>query len=126
MRLILSVLFLSSLLFSATKNSLDNSFITRFEYGAMLYENPRGVGCISCHKKGDKPVIIAKYKEKDRKTKKLVEKSIIAPAINEVSYEAFIDKMTADKTDSKVMPTYFLTKEELDSLYFYIKRLNKK
>jgi hypothetical protein len=34
--------------------------------------------------------------------------------------------MTADKTDSKVMPTYFLTKEELDSLFFYIKRLNKK
>ncbi len=126
MRLILLILFLSNLLFSATKNTLNNSFITRFEYGAMLYENPRGVGCVSCHKKGDKAVIIAKYKEKDRKTKKLVEKVIVAPAINGVSYEVFIDKMTADKTDSKVMPTYFLTKEELDSLFFYIKSLNKK
>ena len=123
MRLILLILFLSNLLFSATKNTLNNSFITRFEYGAMLYENPRGVGCVSCHKKGDKAVIIAKYKEKDRKTKKLVEKVIVAPAINGVSYEVFIDKMTADKTDSKVMPTYFLTKEELDSLFFYIKKL---
>lgn len=92
----------------------------------MLYENPRGIGCVKCHKKGDKEVIIATYKEKDKKTKKLVDKSIIAPAITNVSYEIFIDKMNADKTESKVMPTYFLTKEELESLYFYIKNLNKR
>jgi len=102
---------------------MDNSFITRFEYGAMLYENPRGVGCIKCHDKGNKPVVIAKYKQKDKKLKRMVEKSIIAPAINNVDFQTFIDKMTADKTDSKVMPTYFLTDEELKSLYYYIKNI---
>lgn len=107
-------------------DNIDNSFITKFEYGAMLYENPRGVGCIKCHGKGDKPVVIARYKTKDRKTKKLVDKSIIAPAINKVSYELFLDKMTADKTESKIMPTYFLTDEELKSLYYYIKNINKR
>ena len=107
-------------------NTIDNSFITKFEYGAMLYENPRGVGCVKCHAKGDKPVVIARYKTIDRKTKKLVNKSIIAPAINNVSYEVFLDKMTADKTESKVMPTYFLTDEELKSLYYYIKNINKR
>ncbi len=92
----------------------------------MLYENPRGVGCVLCHNKGDKAVVIAKYKEKDKNSNKLEDKAIIAPSINNVSYDVFIDKMTADKTESKVMPTYFLTKEELDSLYFYIKNMNKK
>lgn len=115
--------FLTLYLFA---NSIDNSFITKFEYGAMLYENPRGVGCVKCHGKGDKAVVIAKYKTKDRKTKKLVNKSIIAPAINKVSYEVFLNKMTADKTESKVMPTYFLTDEELKSLYYYIKNINKR
>ncbi len=123
MKALFFISFLCSYLFSQI---IDNSFITKFEYGAMLYENPRGVGCVLCHKKGDKSVIIAKYKEKDRKTKKIVEKEIVAPAINKVSFELFIEKMTADKTESKIMPTYFLTDEELKSLYFYIKNINKK
>ena len=105
---------------------IDNSFITKLEYGAMLYENPRGVGCVLCHKKGDKSVVIARYKEKDRKTKKLIEKEIVVPAINNVSFEVFLDKMKSDKTESRIMPTYFLTDEELKSLYFYIKNINKK
>ncbi|WP_320033329.1 c-type cytochrome [Campylobacterota bacterium DY0563] len=123
MRFLIFSLFFVTSLFS---QEIDNSFITKFEYGAMLYDNPRGIGCVKCHAKGDKPVIIAKYKEKDKKGKKLIEKSIIAPAINNVSFEVFIDKMTADKTESKIMPTYFLTDEELKSLYYYIKNINKK
>jgi len=116
-------LFLVTSLYSQV---IDNSFITKFEYGAMLYENPRGIGCVKCHDKGNKPVIIARYKQKDKKGKNLIEKSVIAPAINNVSFEVFIDKMTADKTESKIMPTYFLTDEELKSLYYYIKNINKK
>ena len=104
-------------------DTLDNSFITKFEYGAMLYENPRGVGCIKCHKKGDKPVIIAKYKQMDKKTKVLIEKKIVAPAINNVSFEVFVDKLRSDKTESNVMPTYFMTNEELKSLYYYIRNI---
>ncbi len=121
---VLFLIFFLSL--SLLANSIDNSFITKFEYGAMLYENPRGVGCIKCHEKGDKPVVIAEYKQKDKKSKKIIKKSIIAPAINSVSYELFLDKMTADKTESKIMPTYFLTDEELKSLYYYIKNINKR
>ncbi len=110
----------------STAQEIDNSFITQLEYGEMLYKNPRGVGCIKCHKKADKSVVIAKYKEIDKKTKKLVEKSIVVPAINKVSFEKFVEKMKADKTESKVMPTYFLTDDELKSLYYYIKNINKK
>lgn len=105
---------------------VDSSFITKFEYGAMLYKKPRGVGCVNCHKQGNKAVEIAKYRELDKETKILVDKSIIAPAINNVSFEVFLEKMSADKTESKVMPTYFLTDDELKSLYHYIKNINKK
>ena len=115
--------FFLSNLFS---EDIDNSFITKLEYGAMLYDNPRGIGCVSCHKKGNKSVVIAKYKEINKKTKKLEEKVIIAPAINKVSFEVFLEKMNADKTESKIMPTYFLTDDELKSLYHYIKNINKK
>lgn len=116
-------IFFASLLFC---NEIDTSFITKFEYGAMLYKNPRGVGCVLCHQSGDKDVVLSTYKELDKKTKKLEEKLIIVPAINTVSFEIFIDKMRADKTESKIMPTYFLTDEELKSLYYYIKNVNKK
>ncbi len=92
----------------------------------MLYKNPRGVGCVLCHKKGNKIVEIAKYKIVDKETKKLVVKSIIAPAINNVSFDKFVQKLKADKTESKVMPTYFLTDDELKSLFYYIKNINKK
>ena len=121
------ITFINAFLFSNLfSEDIDNSFITKLEYGAMLYDNPRGVGCVSCHKKGDKSVVIAKYKEINRKTKKLENKEIIAPAINNVSFEVFLEKMSADKTESKVMPTYFLTDDELKSLYHYIKNINKK
>lgn len=120
-----SILFLSLFISSLYAQTIDTSFITKLEYGAMLYEKPRGVGCVSCHEKGNKNILIAKYKELDRKTKKLIEKEIIAPAINNVSFEVFLQKMTADKTESKVMPSYFLTDNELKSLYFYIKNINK-
>jgi len=118
--------FLSLFITILSSKTIDTSFITKFEYGAMLYENPRGIGCVKCHGKGDAPVVIAKYKRKDKKSKKLIEESIIAPAIDNVSYKVFIEKMRADKTESKVMPTYFLTNDELKSLYYYIKNLNKR
>ncbi len=123
MKVVVSILFFISSFFA---KNIDNSFITKFEYGQMLYENPRGVGCIKCHKQVNEDIIIARYKQKDKKTKKLVDKSIIAPSIDKVSYEVFLKKMTQGKTESKVMPTYFLTNEELESLYYYIKNKNKR
>lgn len=28
---------------------INNSFITKYEYGKMLFNNPRGIGCNNCH-----------------------------------------------------------------------------
>ncbi len=115
------MLFTSIALFSNEQNDysiIDYSFITKSEYGEMLYKNPRGIGCNKCH--GDKAqgLLIAKYKNnKDEEIK------LTAPNISNVSWEVF-KKTLNDKSDaSSVMPTYFLTNEELESIHFYIKNM---
>ena len=117
-RLTVLLLFFSVQLFA--NDDIDSSFITKFEYGAMLYKNPRGIGCHKCHAKGDKEVIIAMYKDKKGKMMPLM-----APPIAKVSYAAFSKKLNAKKNRSLVMPTYFLTQNEIKSIYHYITTLNK-
>ncbi len=117
------ILFLSLLLpsFLSANEEIDASFITKFEYGAMLYRNPRGIGCNKCHGKGDKTVTIAMYKDK-----KGITQSIKAPPISKLSYVHFTTKLTAKKNRSLIMPTYFLTEDEIKSIYHYVTNLNKK
>ena len=110
-------LFLNS---SFAKDIINNSFITDYEYGAMLYENPRGIGCVKCHGKGDKTVIISKYKDKKNNIK-----TLSAPPINDVPFEKFVDVLTTKRGSSNIMPSYFLTNDEIQSIYYYIKNLKK-
>ncbi|MGP1450624.1 MAG: c-type cytochrome [Wolinella sp.] len=93
----------------------DESFITNFEYGKMLYENPRGIGCINCHGKEGEGSIIAKYRHKGK------DKALIAPAINRLSKDEFESAMTKD---NKVMPKYHLDKSELGAIFLYIREMN--
>jgi len=86
-------------------------FITKMEYAKMLYSNPRGIGCISCHGSRGEGSIIAKYKHKGK------QKELVAPAINELSKEKFFKAL--QRSDS-VMPKYFLTNSEIEALYFYV------
>lgn len=86
----------------------------------MLYKNPRGIGCNKCHGKGDKELVIAMYKDKKGKTH-----SIKAPPISKVNYENFAKKLNAKNNRSYIMPTYFLTDNEIKSIYHYISTLNK-
>ena len=122
-RLILLTFFV--LVSFSTAEIIDNSFITKKEYGSMLYKNPRGIGCNKCHGSVGQGLLIAKYKQRDKKTNKLLEKSIIAPAINKVSFEVFKDILMKKKNRSLTMPTYFLTVDELTSIHFYITNLEK-
>ncbi len=94
----------------------DDSFITNLEYAKMLYKNPRGIGCDKCHGRYGEGKIIAKYKQKG---KILYLKS---PKINSVSKEDFFKSFN---TSHKIMPKYFLTYQEINSLYFYLQQINK-
>jgi len=103
-----------------SKDIINNSFITDYEYGAMLYENPRGIGCNKCHGRGDKSFLIAKYKDKKGITQKLQ-----SPAINKAPFEKFVEVLTTKRGRSNIMPSYFLTNDEIKSIYFYLQNLKK-
>ena len=97
------------------------SFITEKEYGAMLYKNPRGIGCNKCHGEKGEGSLIAKYKELNA-TGEYYETELVAPAINRLSLQEFADGVTESKG---VMPSYFLTQDEIIIIYKFIKDLNK-
>ena len=94
-----------------------SDFITPMEYASQLYKNPRGIGCQRCHGDNGEGMLIAKYVHKNRK------KSFVGPQINNVAFEKFY--MTINRR-TKGMPRYFLTKQEIEALYFYLHRNDKK
>ena len=101
-------------------------FITNYEYGKMLYNNPRGISCAKCHGFRAQGKIIAKYKI--QKHNKTITKTIKAPNIQNISYEELKEKIFPKKRKLSIMPKYdYLTKNELEALYLYIQsQRNKK
>lgn len=99
---------------------IDYSFITKYEYGEMLYENPRGIGCNKCHGEKGEGKLIATYKDS-----KGHEKQLYGPKISNVTWEQFKETLSKKENKSLVMPTYFLTNEELVSIHYYITNLKK-
>ena len=92
----------------------DNLFITDFEYGQMLYKNPRGIGCIKCHGENGNKKFIAKYKSKNEIIK------LYAPKINNLTLTDFKKVLTSKRSSRSIMPTYFLTSDEIQSIHLYI------
>jgi len=103
------------------------SFITKYEYGEMLYKNPRGIGCVKCHNENGTGGLISTYRDKFGKTK-----SIYAPPINNLSLQKFKDilikrEYSKERNGKKLqknrvifMPSYFLVEDEVESLHYYI------
>lgn len=87
-------------------------FITFKEYGKNLYENPRGIGCNHCHGDKGEGSIIARYKHKG------TAKTLSAPAINTLEFNAFAKALDSQKLG--VMPRYYLTPKEIQAIYFYL------
>lgn len=96
--------------------SFAEDFITPYEYGKMLYQNPRGIGCDKCHGIKGEGKIIATYKSRGKN------KKLVAPPIYNLKERVFLNSLTKK---SKVMPKYFLTKDEMKSLYYYIQESSK-
>jgi hypothetical protein len=137
---ILLILFINVSLFAEdigkflVKKELDDSFITKYEYGKMLYNNPRGISCAKCHGKNGEGKVVASFTHHIKKKKYLC--TIKPEDISSISYERFEAKLdpdlkahkpSFDKTEvcakliyGNTMPKYFLTKEELDTIYYYI------
>jgi len=94
-----------------------SSFITEQEYASQLYKNPRGISCGSCHGALGEGELIATYVHKNKK------KSFIGPRINNIKYSEFYRALNRRK---KGMPRYYLTPKEIEALYFYLHKDDKK
>ncbi|MBD3797437.1 MAG: cytochrome c [Campylobacterales bacterium] len=107
------------LLFLLLVNTLfcESSFITPMEYASSFYKNPRGIGCNKCHGENGEGKVIANYRHKGK------EKAFLAPAINTVSYEKFYKALNERKMG---MPRYFLIDSEVEALYRYLHKNDKK
>jgi len=142
MRFFLIFIFSISALFcdgSTIKDDLNinNSFITKYEYGKMLYKNPRGIGCNNCHGNDARGKKIVEFKH--TKNDKEYFCSLIAPDIKYVKYDVFLKKVNSKRNENlkftkeqvcdkliykaNIMPTYFMVEEEIEAIYYYIKNM---
>jgi hypothetical protein len=126
-----------SLTLGANALDINNSFITKFEYGKMLYNNPRGIGCNSCHGDNARGKKIIDFKQEH--DKKIYNCVLTVPNIKDIDYETFSAKVNSKKNPNKkfekeevcekliyyanVMPTYFLVEEEIEAIFAYIKNI---
>ena len=91
-------------------------FISEFEYGQMLYQNPRGVSCAPCHGDHGEGAIIARYKEHGKP------RVLKGPDIRGVDLATLRQALLKGRG---VMPRYFLTDKEIHALYLYIQKANR-
>ena len=139
MILMIKLFLLSITTILMSKTNFDSSFITQYEYGKMLYNNPRGISCTKCHGSDAKGIVIETFKHKRNKKEYLC--SLKSPDITNIEFEEFQavldpklekpkkkfdkDQVCEKLTYGNSMPTYFLTPEELNSIYFYLKNKEK-
>lgn len=94
------------------------SFINSYEYGEMLYKNPRGIGCDKCHGKYGEGMELGSY----QKNNKIIK--ITAPKISKSSHSNIKNSLKYNKKRG-VMPEYFLTDNEIEALIYYLQRVNE-
>jgi len=109
LKIVILVFFLSLSLFG-------EDFISEFEYGQMLYKNPRGVSCASCHGDLGEGAYIASIKDKNGTIDKYY-----GPDIRKLNFK-IIKK--AISNGGKIMPRYYLTDKEMEAIFKYIKIIN--
>ena len=119
---------------------INNSFITKYEYGKMLYNNPRGIGCNSCHGNDARGRKMVDFKHQLLE-KKVYNCTLVIPDIKNIDYETFSLKVNTKKNINlkfekeqvceklihyaNVMPTYFLVEEEIEAIFYYIQNMKK-
>ncbi len=92
-------------------------FISEFEYGQMLYKDPRGVSCASCHGKLGKGEFIASFKDKNG-----TDIEFFGADIRGLGLKKF--KRAVEK-GGRIMPRYYLTDKEIEAIYKYVVQVNK-
>jgi len=99
------------LLSSAPLLFASESFITEGEYGQMLYNNPRGIGCVHCHGAHGEGAVIARYREDGQAVE------LRGPDIRKIPLRELKSSLLRRH---RVMPTYFLTDKEIRAIFHFL------
>jgi len=91
-------------------------FITDFEYGQMLYRDPRGASCAACHGETGSGKLIGEYQDK---TGRIV--TLHGPDIRHATLGKIRDSV---REGAGVMPRYFLTEKEIKTIHAYLQKFN--
>ena len=94
----------------------DEDFISHYEYGEMLYQNPRGVSCQQCHGESGEGTTIVEFRDIHGK------QAIRGSDIRKASLQTIIHAIS---NYHKIMPRYYLTDEEVKAIYDYLQEKNK-
>jgi mono/diheme cytochrome c family protein len=94
----------------------EGDFISDYEYGLMLYHNPRGISCASCHGSDGRGKDIVEYINKEGKR-------VIIRGID-ITYKSFDKIKKTVARNHPIMPKYYLTDEEVSAIYYYLQRKN--
>ncbi|SFV68619.1 hypothetical protein MNB_SV-10-35 [hydrothermal vent metagenome] len=95
--------------------SANEDFISHYEYGEMLYQQPRGVSCAECHGKSGEGRIIVEFRDIHGK------KVLRGPDIRRETLASMINSVNSYH---KIMPRYYLTDEEVKAIYDYLQKKN--
>jgi len=108
------IIFLGMLL---TLGMASEDFITDFEYGQMLYRDPRGASCAACHGETGSGALIGEYTDKRGRIVRLN-----GPDIRNASLQKIRESV---HKNAGVMPRYFLTEEEIQTIHAYLQQVNR-
>lgn len=93
----------------------EEDFISHYEYGEMLYANPRGISCMQCHGKSGEGQTIVEYRDINGKQ---------ALRGSDIRQNTLDEMINAVNSYHKVMPRYYLTEEEVKAIYDYLQKKN--
>jgi mono/diheme cytochrome c family protein len=94
----------------------NEDFISHYEYGEMLYSNPRGVSCSQCHGKDGAGTTIVEFRDIHG------EQAIKGSDIRKESLQAMVKSVNSYH---EIMPRYYLTYEEVKAIYDYLQKKNE-
>jgi hypothetical protein len=93
----------------------QEDFISHYEYGQMLYNNPRGVSCAQCHGEHGEGKVIVEFRDIHGK------QALKGPDIRLMSLAQMVNSVN---TYHPVMPRYYLTDAEVKAIYDYLQKCN--
>jgi mono/diheme cytochrome c family protein len=94
----------------------NEDFISHYEYGEMLYNNPRGVSCAQCHGEDGSGTTIVEFRDIHGK------QAIRGSDIRKKSLDAMLKSVN---NYHEIMPRYYLTVEEVRAIYDYLQKKNE-